>query len=193
MARSAAPYGFRPVRSLSSGGYASGITRPYTMTASYGTSIFYGDLVTVVQAGTLEKYTVTTAGNPVGVFLGCEYTDPTLNYKLHSNMWLASTAATATAMVVDDPHMIFQVQASTTIPQTSMFLNIDVVQTAGNTAIGMSKVALDGANVSDSVTTKTCRIIGFATGPDSAVGDEYTDCLVILNPNDHRMITAAGV
>ena len=57
----------------------------------------------------------------------------------------------------------------------------------------MSRVALDGGNISDSVTTKMARVIGFVDGPDSAVGDAYTDCLVILNPLNHQLIADAGI
>lgn len=194
MSATAAPYGFRPVRSLSSGGYNSGHNRLYKVTDDYATSIFYGDLVAIANTGTIGKATATTAANFLGVFVGCTYTDPTLNYKLHSNMWLGGTTASdIMAYVVDDPHMVYQAQSSTTVAQTVLGNNIDLVQTAGNTNIGMSRVALDGGNISDSVTTKMARVIGFVDGPDSAVGDAYTDCLVILNPLNHQLIADAGI
>jgi len=192
MSATAAPYGLRPVRSLSSGGYASGHTRLLKVTDSYGTSIFYGDVVKLTATGTVEKDTGTDAATPVGVFLGCEYTDPNLNYKLHSNMWLASTTATdIMAYVADDPNMLFQIQSDTTLAQTTLGLNYSLVQTAGNTAIGMSKVALDG-DTGATTNTLPVRIVDFVYGPDSAPGDAYTDVIVKFNAG-HQYLNTQGL
>lgn len=194
MATSATPYGLRPVRSLSSGGYASGHTRQYKMTNSYDTSVFYGDPVIQVAAGTIERETTTNATTAIGVFLGCSYTDPTLGYKLFSNMWTASTTATdIKAYVCDDPNMVFQIQADESMAQTDIGLNASWVLTTGNANIGMSKVVLDGGTPA-TTNTLPLRVIGFVDGPTSDVTgvDAYPDVLVKVNVG-HRLATTLGV
>jgi len=58
--------------------------------------------------------------------------------------------------------------------------NCAVVQTAGSTSIGTSKNTVD---ISTTATTNTLpvRIIDFVDGPNSAVGDSYTDVIVKFN------------
>ena len=85
MATTAAPYGFRPVGVLGAGTF-SGATRQYKVTNSYGTSIFYGDVVKLVAAGTVEKDTGTTALTPLGIFVGCSYTDPGTNQPTYARL-----------------------------------------------------------------------------------------------------------
>ena len=53
-----APYGFQPINSVDGKPYAGAI-RQYPITASYGTAIYYGDVVRLVSGGTIEKSEVT--------------------------------------------------------------------------------------------------------------------------------------
>jgi hypothetical protein len=193
MAATASPYGFRPVRSLSGGGYASGITRQYPIASAYDTNLYYGDPVIQVAGGGVERETTTNATTMIGVFLGCAYTDPSrLNYKLFSNYWPADTvAADAVAYVCDDPNMIFQIQADESVEAADLGQNASMVLTTGNTNIGMSKVVLDG-DTHATTNTLPLRIVGFVDGPDSAAGDAFTDCLVKINVG-HRYSDTLGV
>ena len=136
MAAVAAPYGFKPVQRIN--GHENGSFRQLKMTNSYGTSVFFGDIVELVAAGTIELDTAATSTRPIGVFQGCSYTDPNLNYKLHSQMWTASTSATdIMAHIADDPDQLFQVQFNGTIAQTQLGLNAEVITyAAGNTNFG---------------------------------------------------------
>ena len=180
MSTSATPYGFRPVGLLGGGDWSNSI-RHIKMTNSYGTSIFYGDVLKVVAAGTVEKDSGTTTMTPVGIFVGCSYTDPSASQPTYAQMWTASTSATdIMAYVVDDPNVVFQAQGDATIAQTGRGNNVAVVQTAGSTSIGTSKNAIDSSTIA---TTKTLpvRIIGFIDGPNSSVGDTYTDVLCKFN------------
>ena len=191
MATTAGPYGLRPVGSLA--GVYNGKLRQIKMTNSYATSVFYGDPVRLVAAGTLEKAVATDVGPVVGVFLGCNYTDPNSGQKAFKNWWAASTTATDLfAYVADDPDMIFQCQSSAVIAQADMGINVAMVQTVGSTVTGMSKVAISG--LSTAVTsTLPLRIIGFVNGPSSAVGDAFTDCLVTINTHQYRGVGIAGI
>ena len=84
MATTAAPYGARPVGSLSCSGSFTGKTRNLPIITTYGTQISYGDFCKVAADGTIAKDTGTTATTAVGIFLGCSYTDPTTNQKTFS-------------------------------------------------------------------------------------------------------------
>tara|TARA_R110000824_G_scaffold162073_8_gene337658 strand:- start:2273 stop:2851 length:579 start_codon:yes stop_codon:yes gene_type:complete len=191
MAATAAPYGFVPVNRMS--GYEGGSFRQLKMTNSYGTSMFFGDVAELVAAGTIELDTAATSTRPIGIFQGCNFTDPTLNYKVFSQMWTASTSATdILAHVADDPRQVFQAQFNGTIAQTQLGLNAEVITyAAGNTNIGKSILALD---ISTPATTGTFpfRTIAFVDGPDSAVGDAFTDMLVVWNADIHQYDLALG-
>jgi hypothetical protein len=191
MATVAAPYGLRPVGSLS--GAYTGKLRQLKMTNSYTTSIFYGDPVALVAAGTLEKATATNVGPIVGVFLGCVFTDPNSGQRTFKNWWTASVTSTDNfAYVADDPDLIFQCQSDTAIAQADMGINVAMVQTAGSTVTGMSRVAISGASTNTS-STLPLRIIGFVNGPFSAVGDAKTDCLVTINTHQYRSVGITGI
>ena len=180
MSTSATPYGFRPVGLLGGGDWSNSI-RHIKLTNSYGTSIFYGDVVKVVATGTVEKDSGTTTMTPVGIFVGCSYTDPGSSQPTYSQMWTASTSATdIMAYVVDDPNIVFQAQGDATLAQTALGNNVAVVQTAGSTSIGTSKNAIDSSTIA-ATKTLPVRILGFIDGPNSSVGDTYTDVLCKFN------------
>jgi hypothetical protein len=191
MSSTATPYGFRPVGLLGSGTW-SDATRQIKIASGYATAIFYGDAVKLVSAGTVEKDTGTTALTPVGIFVGCRYTDPTTNQPTYSQYWPASTAASdAFAYICDDPNIVFQAQGDASLAQTTLGNNVAVVQTGGSTAIGNSKNALD-ASTAATTNTLPVRIIGFVDGPDQAVGDSFTDALCKWNAG-HQYSNTTGV
>jgi len=72
----AGPYGLVPIN-LIGGQVFAGATRQIPIAANSATAIFYGDVVKLNSDGTLDKDTGTNAATPVGVFLGCSYTDAT--------------------------------------------------------------------------------------------------------------------
>ena len=136
-------YGFRPVN-LIGGQVFSGSTRQIPIQYGFGTNIFYGDVVGISR-GFITRSTVTTGagattgaagGGSVGVFLGCNYTDPVTKQKRYSQYWPASTlAGDAYAVVTDDPDTLFQVA---------------VASTQGATAIGSAATAMIGLNIAGS-------------------------------------------
>lgn len=191
MAAAAAPYGFIPVNRL--GGYDNGSLRQIKMTNSYGTSVFFGDVAELVAAGTIELDTVASSTRPIGIFQGCSFTDPNLNYKVFAQMWTASTSATdILAQVQDDPRVVMQVQCADTIAQTQLGLNIEVsTYVAGNTNLGKSVLSVDNSTPATTASFPL-RIIDFVDGPDSSVGDAYTDLLVIWNADIHQYDLALG-
>jgi hypothetical protein len=149
--------------------------------------------VELVAAGTIEIDTAATSTRPIGVFQGCSFTDPNLNYKVFSQMWTASTSATdILAQVADDPDQLFQVQADGTVPQTSLGLNSEVITyAAGNTNFGKSILALDQSGLA-TTNTFPFRTVDFVDGPTSSVGDAFTDMIVKWNFGIHQYELALG-
>ena len=169
--------------------------RHIKIASGYNTAIFYGDFAKLVAAGTAEKSDITTAvvAGTVGIFVGCAYTDPSTGQKTFNQQWPAGTVASdAVAYVVDDPKLLFQMQGDEAIAQTGLGNNVAAVSTAGSTAIGRSKNALDGGSIA-TTNTLPLRIIDFVDGPNSAVGDAFTDCIVTYLPLSHAYETKLGV
>jgi|SRR6056300_123205 hypothetical protein len=195
MASSATPSGAEPVGTLSASGSFTGKIRHIKIASAYNTSVFYGDFVKLVAAGTVEKAAVTTAvvAGTVGIFVGCAYTDPNTKQKTFSQYWPADTVASdAVAYVVDDPKLVFQMQGDGSIAQTGLGNNVQAISTAGSTDIGRSRNALDASTIA-TTNTFPLRIVDFVDGPDSAVGDSFTDCIVTWLPGSHAYDTALGV
>ena len=195
MATSATPTGAEPVGTLSASGSFTGKVRHIKIASAYDTAIFYGDFVKLVAAGTVEKAAVTTAAvaGTVGVFVGCSYTDPTTKQPTFSQYWPAGTVASdAVAYVADDPKLVFQMQGDGSIAQTGLGNNVQAISTAGSTDIGRSKNALDASSIA-TTNTFPLRIVDFVDGPNSAVGDSFTDCIVTWLPGSHAYDTALGV
>jgi|TARA_Y100001951_G_scaffold102812_1_gene110219 hypothetical protein len=194
MAASATPMGARPVSSIISCAFNNQV-RHYKIKNAYGTSIFYGDFVKWGDDNpntTIQKDTGTTSLTPIGIFLGCAYTDPTTGQFTPNQYFPASIAADdIVAYVAIDPFIILQMQCDGAADQDDLGKNAAVVQTAGSTAIGTSKNSVD---ISTIATTNTLpvKLIEFVDGPDSAVGDAYTDVLVMFNTG-HQLLNATGV
>lgn len=192
MASTATPYGAEPVGTLSGSGSTNHKVRHYKIASGYATAIYYGDFVKAVNDGTVAKDTGTTTLTPIGIFLGCSYTDPNTSQITFSQRWPASTSASdATAYVADDPNLLFMMQGDDTLAQTTLFNNAAVVQTAGNATFGKSRNALDASTVATTATLPV-RIVEFVEGPTSAIGDAFTDVVCKFNAG-HTHASTTGV
>ena len=128
----------------------------------------------------------------IGVFLGCAYTDPTTKQFTPNNQYPASTVADdIVAYVATDPFVLMQMQCNGAATLDDLGKNCNVVQTAGSTAIGQSK---NTVGISTAATTNTLplKIVDFVDGPDSAVGDAFTDVLVMVNVG-HQLLNTTGI
>lgn len=182
----ASAYGCLPVKAIGSSAQMN--RTAYKITTTYGTSIFFGDVVKIGSDGTLQKDTGTSTATPVGIFLGCQYTDATLGF-ISRQYWPASTAAgDAIGFVADDPDLVFQVQSASAVAQADIGQNAALVQGSGSTATGKSGVTIGSLNTT---TTLPVRIIGFSENPSNAPGDTYCDVLCIWNT--HWLRQAAGI
>lgn len=183
MASTASPYGLRPVNLIGGQPYA-GSTRLVKINNAYGSNIFYGQPVSINASGVVIAETGTSnvaATGVVGVFVGCTYTDPNLKYKLFQQYWPSGTVATdAFAYVVDDPDVVMQIQADDAVTQAALGANIGFNTFSGDTATGNSETSADAGTI-NTTATLPLRIVGFVDGPESQVGDAYTDLLVKWN------------
>lgn len=191
-----APYGLKPVN-LVGGQVFAGATRLIPIASGYDTGIFTGDLVKLVSGGTLEKDAGTSTATPVGVFLGCTYTDPVLKYQVFSQYYPADTVASdIKAYVADDPASLFQVavvSSGTTIgsiARTAVGNNSALVQNAGSATSGNSKVAISATTA----TTNTLPIRIIDVVEETATGsDAFVEAIVKINAGMHQYENATGV
>jgi hypothetical protein len=146
------PYGLQPVNLIGGQVYA-GSTRLFRIASGYATSIYYGDVVKIASDGTVQKDTGTSTATPVGIFLGCTYTNPSTNQKLNYQYYAGGTnAPDIQAYVVDDPDVLFKmaaVSSGTTVAFYSseqIGLNAALIQNNGSNTTGDSQVAINGAS-----------------------------------------------
>ena len=161
------PYGLKPVKMLDNSPY-NGATRQYRIASAYGTNIFCGDVVKLVTGGTVERDTADAAMTPIGVFMGCTFTDPGTSQPTFKQYWPASTVASdAFAYVVDDPNVLFKVavvSSGTTISSlaiTDIGANLQMVDNTGSTTTGNSKIAVD--DTSATTNTFPLRVVDVVT------------------------------
>ena len=181
MANQDAAFGMRPVKMIGGAPWTGGQSR-YRIAANYGTSIFQGDMVMQVTGGTVEIHADGGTVPIVGVFNGCQYTDPTTGEQVFSNYYPASTnASDIIAFIIDDPMVVFEVQANAAFPIADLFGNFDIVYTtAGSTVTGISGAEL---NVSDggTGTTLSVKAIDISEDPENSdVSSANTNVLVTI-------------
>jgi len=198
MSATAAPFGLRPIGRLDSGSLE--VFRQYPIASGYGTNIAMGDIVQLVDGGTattIEKQSGTgddsTEIDMVGIFLGCKYTDPNTNQMTFSQLWPASTVASdAMAYVVDDPNVLFAIQADAAPTNTGDIYgkNTLLVQTAPNTTLKVSRVALDISELSTDA-QNPIRVIDYLGGDQ---GDEKgtTYPILVCKFNYHQHTSTTG-
>ena len=169
-----APYGFKAINELNGLPYA-GATRQFPIARSYATNIFYGDLVQLQTDGTLILTSYSAASSPtsviagaIGVFVGCQFTNPTTKQLQFSQYYPASTAADdILAFVVDDPSALFKVVM---VGQTSSESNTAAtVGYANQSFIGTNVYAVTG--VAGSTTTGNSKMAVSGDGPSNGTGN----------------------
>lgn len=194
------PYGLRPVKMLNGSAYA-GATRLYRIASGYATDIFYGDVVKLVTGGTVERDAADAAMTPIGVFLGCSFTDPGTSQPTFKQYWPASTVASdAVAYVCDDTDVLFKVavisSAATTTPIvmadlaiTDIGANVQMVDNTGSTVTGNSKIAVD--DTSATTNTFPLRVVDVVTDTKTSA-TAFPEVLVLWNAG-HQFNNTTGV
>ena len=181
MANKDAAFGMKPVRMIGGAPYTGGQSR-YRIAANYGTSIFQGDMVAQVTGGTVEVHADGGTVPVVGVFNGVQYTDPTSGEQVFSNYYPASTnASDIIAFIIDDPDVVYEVQADDTFPVTDLFGNFDIVYTSsGSTQTGISGAELD-VTTGATNTNLPIKAIDISQDPNNSdTGAANTNVLVVI-------------
>ena len=204
MATSATPYGARPIGTLSASGSFTAKVRQLPIASGYGTAIMNGDFVKIVADGDIELDNGTTSLTTCGIFVGCSYTPSTTNQKTFNTQWPASTVASdAMAFVIDDPNVVFQMQADGEMETADRGMNLAVIYAIGSTAIGKSKSKIDASSVA-ATATLPLRLLDFVDGPDSlapvgtTASDGFPDVIVKFNAassgsaSTHQYLNATG-
>lgn len=193
------PYGMIP-QSHIGGRPNANSGRWYSIASAATTPIFTGDPVIYTTTGagrgtivrfsaTVATTTVTAAISAVGVFGGCEYTDPISGQKFQRRYYPGAVVASdIRAFIYDDPDQLFKIRANGSVAQTRQGCNASVIQTnLGNTATGNSGISLHASSLA-ATATLPLRVHDFA----SSVGDAFTDLLVTFNTHFHRQATGVA-
>ena len=196
MSATSAPRGLKPIGLLGGMPFA-GSTREFLINSGYATAIFNGDVVGLADTanstddGYLVREAVASEVNPIGVFLGCSYTDPNTNQLTFSQYYPGSiTASDIKAVVSVNPFTLYEVQADGAIAQTQLGMTADLVQTqAGSTVTGNSGIQLDASTAS--VGGECWKIVDFVERVGSTIGDAKTDVIVMMNQTEHAFLADA--
>jgi len=181
MANRDAAFGMKPVKMIGGAPYTGGTSR-YRIAANYDTAIFQGDMVAQVTGGTVEVHADGGTVPIVGVFNGCEYTDPTTGEQKYSNYYPASTnASDIIAFIIDDPNVVFEVQADAAFPIADLFGNFDIVYTSsGSTVTGISGAELKVADGATG-TSLSIKAIDISEDPENDdVASANTNVYVVI-------------
>ena len=181
MANKDAAFGMKPVKMIGGAPYTGGTSR-YRIAANYDTAIFQGDMVAQVTGGTVEVHADGGTVPIVGVFNGCEYTDPTTGEQKYSNYYPASTnASDIIAFIIDDPNVVFEIQADSAFPIADLFGNFDIVYTSsGSTVTGISGAELKVADGATG-TSLSIKAIDISEDPENDdVSSANTNVYVVI-------------
>ena len=197
-----APYGLVPINSVDGKPYA-GATRQLPIASTYDTAIFNGDIVAVVDGGTIAKSGVTNdsttsaANYTYGVFVGVQYVNGQ-GQTVQAQYYPGNAAATsAVAYVVDDPMAAFKVAvvlANSAISSTNRSIvgvNMAIDQGTGSTTTGNSGMGvLAPTNNLGNAATLPVRVVSVI--PETATSaTAFTEVVVKLN--NPQILRAVGL
>jgi hypothetical protein len=197
-----APYGLVPINSVDGKPYA-GATRQLPIASTYNTAIFNGDIVAVVDGGTIAKSgvtddsTTTAANYTYGVFVGVQYVN-SQGQTVQAQYYPGNAAATsAVAYVVDDPMAAFKVavvfanSVVTTVNRSIVGVNMAIDQGTGSTTTGNSGagvlVATDNLGNAATLPVRAVSVV-----PETATSaTAFTEVVVKLN--NPQILRATGI
>lgn len=211
-----APYGLKPIN-LYGGTPFAGATRQYKIASGYDTSIFYGDVVEMVNSGTIIKSAITaaratvTTSQVIGVFLGCSYVNAqgqTIFAQYFPANTTAPTGTSITAYVVNDPDTLFKVVIATgttandttsgllpssTTQYTVIGTNVELVQNTGSTSTGDSKVAVAASATTGTLPMNVVDVVPETSYVNGSGNVVYPELIVRWNFEIHTTTIASGV
>ena len=115
------------------------------------------------------------------------YTDPTTQKPTFKNYYPGTISANnIIANVIDDPNVVYSIAADESFANADLFANYSIVATAGSTASGVSKEALD-VSTGDSSSTFVLKAIDISQDPDNSDQSvSNVGVLVIINAHEYR-------
>ena len=197
-----APYGLVPINSVDGKPYA-GATRQLPIASTYNTAIFNGDIVALVDGGTIalsgvtDDSTTTAANYTYGVFVGVQYVNAQ-GQTVQAQYYPGNAAATsAVAYVVDDPMAAFKVavvlanSAISSANHSIVGVNMAIDQGTGSTTTGNSGMGvLAPTNNLGNAATLPVRVVSVI--PETATSTTaFTEVVVKLN--NPQILRAVGL
>lgn len=168
MSASKALFGMVPLRKVGSN-YNSTAQTQYDIANATASNIFHGDLVKIAN-GYITPI-ATTTDYAVGVFVGCEYTDPVSKQPTFSHYFPANTSSAIgnpVGFVVDDPYASFMIQADASVTAGDInSQNFEVTLGSGSTVTGNSGFGIKAS--SRATATKAVRPIALIDEPGNAL------------------------
>jgi len=192
MANQSSGFGFRPVKMLGSGYNSSGQTE-YKIGNNEGSAIYQGDPVILVANGAIDIGS-TAGAEVIGIFNGCEYTDPTTGKPTWSNHYPGSVAADdIKAYVIDNPNVVFEVKVDdANAGQAQVGTNANIATySAGSSKSGISAVKIDGSSFTTNAGANF-RVVGLSTDPDN---DDFAsaNANILVKINLHSLTDTTGI
>jgi hypothetical protein len=197
----AGPYGLKALNEIGGLPYA-GSTRMIPIASGYSTSLFYGDTVQL-SGGTLIAGSYNCTSSPtspiagtIGVFVGCEYTNPGTNQRIRAQYWPASTVAQdAVAYVIDDPRVVFKVAVGT--QGTSLANSGTSIGYFNETFVGTNVYPITGntgsTTTGDSALLVTGGVVSSGTSGNTRLGAAAAPFRVVqLVPDTAVVVTATA-
>jgi len=183
-------------------GAGSSPTVAYKIASAEATDIFEGDLVKMVDDGTVVAMSAVTDVAIAGVFVGCEYTDSNGQRQWSNKYTDTITQDDTVAFVNSNPHQVYKIRVGTadvdgTTTRTSVGLRFDIDFNAGNSTTGQSGMILD-TGTAGATTVANVKVIGVLNedGTDGAKGaaaKTFTHALVIIDPDISVFGASAGI
>jgi hypothetical protein len=157
MANADAAFGLLPIGKVGQNRDAQGLSE-YNIAAN-SSAIYQNDPVQALNTGYIGVV-ATTNVQILGSLNGVFYTNASTKKPTWANNLAASNTATdIVGFVTDDPYERYEIQASSTLAIADIFLNGNIVYTAGSSANYVSKVTLNTSQLAANVTSQI-RVIG---------------------------------
>lgn len=200
------PWGLMAVKTTT-GAPWNGQTSSYLIQSGYINNIFKGDLVYLGADGYIHNLADLTTGTyqtrqAIGVFNGCSFATSTATNPIDPASpgrpyWPGGTvtlnAVPATCDIIDDPSVIFNIQAdSTGVPFNGQgdtasvaytYLGSSTTNPDGNTNTGISKVVLNVASITSGTAhdpLKNLRILRFVPVSGNTSDIPYNNVEVLI-------------
>tara|TARA_R110000751_G_scaffold178280_2_gene284517 strand:+ start:3084 stop:3695 length:612 start_codon:yes stop_codon:yes gene_type:complete len=195
--------GLRPYSSLTGTGAGNAPTVSFSIVTGEASNIFQGDVVKLVNDGTVVAMAAAGDEPVLGVFVGCTYVNSD-GQTVESNKYTDAIARIDTvAHIIVDPFQLYKIRIAdsdvdTTLQRSTIGLNYDIEFNAGNSTTGQSGMVLDGG-VTGITTQANLRLVGLTNddgtsdfdGTATTSAKTYTHGIVMIDPQISFWLGAA--